>query len=169
MIIISPLLLCLKKASRNLGLFLTRPVKGLSVVFCLLLVEFSGASPAWAVQSHGGAEGLVSHQIGHFLFIVGLVYLVFRIYSLRMQGRGWGSFRVFLWLLILWNLMTFSGHWMDEFVAREKLIKSNGLTASFVAENFFDVIYYLTRLDHLVLVPSFVFLLLALRKWRGSQ
>ena len=169
MLAVSFLLENLKIVSSSLSSLMTRSVKWLLVLSSLLFVELSGAGSALAVQSHGGAEGLVSHQIGHLLFIVGLVYLVYRIYYTRMQGQGWGAFKVFLWLLILWNMVTFSGHWMDEFVSREKFIKSNGSTLSFVAENSFDVIFYLTRLDHLLLVPSFVFLLLALRKWRASQ
>ena len=32
-------------------------------------------------------------------------------------------------------------------------------------DSLFDLFFYLTRLDHLVLLPSFLFLLLALKKW----
>ena len=122
-------------------------------------------SPAWAVQAHGGVEGLVSHQIGHILFATGMGYLLFRLRSMRLKGTGWLEFKTFLWLLILWNIMTFSGHWLNEFVAKEKFIKANGNTLSFNIENFPDAIFYLTRLDHLILVPSFALLLLALMKW----
>lgn len=165
----SPLHENVTKACRSLCSFLSGAVRWLLAVTCLFFIEYSGADSAWAVQSHGGAEGLVSHQIGHFLFVVGLVYLIYRIHSMRMHGQGWGAFKIFLWLLVLWNLVTFSGHWMDELISREKFIKANGTTLSFVADNIFDVIFYLTRLDHLLLVPSFVFLLLALRKWRTLQ
>ena len=143
--------------------------QGLLVIIGLFLSLLFVATPAWAVQSHGGAEGLVSHQIGHFLFIVGLVFLVFRLSFMHVQGQGWREFKVFLWLLILWNIVTFSGHLLDEFISPEKLVRSHGSTLYFVAENFLDVIFYITRLDHLVLVPSFVFLLVALRKWRAAQ
>lgn len=127
------------------------------------------ASPVWAVQAHGGAEGLVSHQIGHFLFTTGMGYLLFRLRSMRQAGLGWLEFKTFIWLLIAWNVVTFSGHWMNEFVAKENFIKDHANTLSFTIENFHDAIYYLTRLDHLILVPSFAFLLIALRKWRMSQ
>ena len=30
------------------------------------------AMPVYAVQGHGGSEGLVSHQVGHILFISGM-------------------------------------------------------------------------------------------------
>ena len=137
-----------------------------ALIFLALTLQ---ASSVWAVQAHGGAEGLVSHQIGHFLFTTGMGYLLFRLRSMRQEGLGWLEFKTFVWLLIAWNVVTFSGHWMNEFVAKENFIKDHANTLSFTIENFHDAIYYLTRLDHLILVPSFAFLLMALRKWRMSQ
>ena len=122
------------------------------------------ASPAWAVQAHGGAEGLLSHQIGHILFAAGMGYLLYRLRTMRKTGRGWLEFKTSIWLLIAWNVMTFTGHWMNEFVAKEQFIKDQTTTLSFTIANLPDAIYYLTRLDHLILVPAFAFLLLALRK-----
>ena len=136
---------------------------GIAVAFMLL------AAPAWAVQAHGGTVGLVSHQIGHFLFIIGMGYLLLRLYSIRIKGDGWFHFKSFLWLLLAWNIMTFMGHWMNEFVEKGKFIKADSRTLSFTVENFQDALYYFTRLDHLILVPSFIFLLIALRKWRVPQ
>ncbi|HIJ90990.1 MAG: hypothetical protein OEV89_09830 [Desulfobulbaceae bacterium] len=138
----------------------------IKIMFFSFLVMM--ANPAWAVQSHGGAEGLVAHEIGHVLFVVGMGYLLFRLYHLKMKGVGWLEFKIFLWLIIAWNFLTFSGHWINEFVAPEKFIKSGGKTIGFVVENFSDAYYFLTRLDHLLLVPALFFLLLALRKWRSQ-
>lgn len=135
----------------------------------VFLVMLLAAKPAWAVQAHGGDEGLVVHQIGHLLFTVGMGYLVFRLRSMRQRGSGWVEFKVFIWLLIAWNVMTFTGHWMNAYEANEKFIKDHANTLVFTIENLFDAIYYLTRLDHLILVPSFAFLLIALRKWRMSS
>jgi hypothetical protein len=130
-------------------------------VFLTVSVE---TSPAWAVQAHGGAEGLLSHQIGHLLFATGMGYLLFRLRTMRQSGRGWLEFKTSFWLLIAWNLVTFTGHWMNEFIAKEQFIKDQTTILSFTIANLPDAIYYLTRLDHLILVPSFAFLLLALRK-----
>ena len=137
-----------------------------ALIFLTMAVE---ANPVWAVQAHGGAEGLVSHQIGHFLFTLGMGYLLYRLYVIRQEGVGWREFKVFLWLLILWNVTTFSGHWLNEFVAKEKFTKAHASILTFTIENLQDAFYYLTRLDHLILVPSFVFLLLALKKWEMSK
>ena len=139
----------------------------LLIIGILVLLAFL-PGPLWAVQSHGGAEGVVSHQVGHVLFFLGMGYLLFRLYHIQMQGSGWSEFKVFLWLIIAWNLLTFAGHWMNEFVAPEKFIQSDGRTTAFIIGDFYDACFYITRLDHLFLVPSFASLLLALRKWRSQ-
>lgn len=136
-------------------------------VLCCLLI-FVQSMPAFAVQSHGGSEGLVAHQIGHLLFVSGLGYLLFRIYRMALQGAGWPSFRLFLWLLLSWNLLTFSGHWLDEVVSRQQFLFEGGAVRSFRVEGLLDAVYYLSRLDHLLLVPAAIFLLLSLRKWSAE-
>jgi len=141
--------------------------KRLIVISSLLLLRLLfAAEPVWAVQAHGGSEGLVSHQIGHALFLFGLVYLLFRLHSQHPEGAGWREFTVFLWLLAGWNVMTFTGHLLNEFVAGEKFVKVDGVIVSFTIENAQDAFYFLTRLDHILLVPACGFLLVALRKWR---
>ena len=141
-------------------------------IFCTVagfyLFAFAVPEAAWAVQAHGGAEGLVSHQIGHLLFTTGMAYLLIRIYRSGLKGAGWFQFKIFLSLLIVWNLLTFTGHWLNEFVDKTKFIKT-GHQTSFQVETFQDAVYYLTRLDHLALVPAFAFLLLALRHWRQEE
>jgi hypothetical protein len=125
--------------------------------------------PLWAVQSHGGAEGLISHEIGHFLFALGMGYLLFRINRNAIRGKGWFEFKVFLLFILAWNILTFTGHWMAEKISEEKYQIVSGNIHSFNITDLFDLYFYFTRLDHLLLVPSFLFLLLALRKWREKQ
>ena len=129
----------------------------------------SGAMPVYAVQGHGGAEGLVSHQIGHILFISGMSYLLYRVYSFRITDPGWFEFKNFLWLIILWNFLTFFGHWMHEIVNPARFISQENQVTAFIVTDSFDAFFYLTLLDHILLVPSFIFLLLALQKWRRVQ
>ena len=111
----------------------------------------------------------MSHQIGHFLFAIGMGSLLLRLNFMQIKGDGWFEFKFFLWLLLAWNIMTFAGHWMNAFVAEEKFLEANSRTISFTIENFQDALYYFTRFDHLILVPSFAFLLAALRKWSRQQ
>jgi hypothetical protein len=126
------------------------------------------AVPAFAVQAHGGSEGLVSHQVGHILFISGMIYMLYRVYHNHITGPGWFEFKGFLWLIISWNILTFTGHLMREFVNPDRFMKDGVHIISFAITDLFDAVFYLTRLDHLLLVPSFLFLVVALQKWKRT-
>lgn len=140
--------------------------------FLILSVLWSNvmlwATPAWAVQTHGGAEGLVSHQIGHVLFFISMVFLLVQQHRRQLTGPGWREFKVFLVLVILWNCFTFVGHWLREMVDIGKFVQDNGHMVGYQITNTFDLIFYVTRLDHLLLVPAFLSLLMALRRWDQS-
>ena len=131
----------------------------------LLLGILALPTPALAVQIHGGAEGRVSHQIGHLLFVTGMGYLLWRILRRNLQTPGWGSFRLFLWCIVLWNVTTITGHWLDEMVTADHFIKNGAMITSFQVSGPLDLVFYATRLDHFLLVPAFLFLLLALQRW----
>lgn len=135
----------------------------------LCLYVLSRATPAWAVQAHGGSEGLIAHQVGHILFFIGMIFLLIRQHRRNLTGSGWREFKIFLWLIILWNILTFSGHWMREVMDLGKLITIDKHIIGLQAMTPFDFIFYLTRLDHLVLVPAFLFLLIALKRWDNAS
>lgn len=132
------------------------------LVICLSLLE----SPAMAVQTHGGTEGLAAHQIGHLLFIIGMSYLLYRLRKRHNEEPGWFEFKTFLVLIISWNVLTFSGHWLNETIPTTSFIRAGNNTIAFTIDNALSAIFYLSRLDHLILVPALLFLLFALRKWR---
>ena len=147
----------------------SRILKFLFLYLLANLVVLGEPQHALAVQAHGGAEGLVSHQIGHILFIAGMGYLLYRIMSTRIEGPGWIEFKLFLITILLWNFLTFTGHWIHEVIDTTKFISQNGKTVAFKLTGFLDYYFYLTRLDHLALVPAFLFLLLALKKWSRAS
>jgi len=129
-----------------------------------VLLILTRTAPARAVQLHGGSEGLVAHQLGHLLFIVGMTYLLIHLARLGLTGPGWKAFRGFLWTIIAWNFLTFSGHWMDRLIAPDQFLTEGGRINGFTVNSFTDAFFYLTRLDHLLLVPAFFLLMLALRR-----
>ncbi|MEK6250000.1 MAG: hypothetical protein N2C12_17585 [Planctomycetales bacterium] len=139
----------------------------ITVLPAVILFWLAGAAqPAWAVQGHGGTEGLVSHEIGHVLFIAGMVFILAYLSRQRFRSSAWLKFRCFLYLIILWNILTFTGHYMREYVGPEQMHKVGGRTVAFAISDLPDAYFYLTRLDHLLLVPALLFLLLALKQWR---
>jgi hypothetical protein len=129
----------------------------------------STASPARAVQTHTGTEGLISHELGHLLFTGAMVVLLVRMVRSGLNGPGWRQFRGFLWLIIAWNILTFAGHWMREGVPPDNFIHSGDRITGFRIDNTLDLLFYLTRLDHLLLVPAFFMLLLAILQWGRRQ
>ncbi|HFQ90597.1 MAG TPA: hypothetical protein ENK27_11030 [Desulfobulbus sp.] len=122
-------------------------------------------TPALAVQVHGGAEGLVSHEIGHLLFVTGMGYLLWRIRRRHLATPGWRSFRLFLCCIILWNVTTITGHWLDRMITPDHFTRHNGIITAFRVRDPLDLLFYATRLDHFLLVPAFLFLLIALQRW----
>ncbi|MCF8055461.1 MAG: hypothetical protein K9K37_02355 [Desulfocapsa sp.] len=140
-----------------------------ALLITLLLNVTVPASRAYAVQAHGGAEGLISHELGHLLFFTGMTFLLWRIQKARFTSPGWREFKIFLWLILCWNVLTFTGHWMMETVEAEHFIHHGGHVRSFRVETLSDLIFYLTRLDHLLLVPAFFLLLLSIRKWGRNE
>lgn len=140
-----------------------------ALLITLLLNLIVPASRAYAVQAHGGAEGLISHEFAHILFFAGMATLLWRIQKAHFTTPGWREFKIFLWFILSWNVLTFTGHWMREAVAAEHFIRHDGRIQAFRVDTFSDLIFYLTRLDHLLLVPAFFLLLLAIRKWGRSQ
>jgi len=132
---------------------------------CLLTTFIFPVSHAYAVQTHGGAEGLVSHQLGHFLFTFAILVLLFCWNRSHVTKPGCQEFRGFLWMIVVWNVLTFAGHWMGEMVEPQYLFDPEGRITSFQINRFSDLIFYLTRLDYLLLVPAFFLLFLAIQKW----
>lgn len=135
-----------------------------AIRLCSLLIA-ALPSPALAVQIHGGAEGLVSHQIGHTLFLTGLGYLLWRIERRDLQTPAWQCFKRFLYCIVLWNLITITGHLLDRVIPTDRFIKNGTMITSFRAESPLDLLFYATRLDHFLLVPAFLFLFRALQRW----
>lgn len=138
---------------------LATPITALFLVLCCQ------ASPAWATQEHGVAEGMVVHQLGHVLFVIGMFYPLYRINLKKLKEPGWGYFKAFLWTICLWNVIAFVSHWLGENISPEQYLTAGGTVTGLRIDSAADAIFYLCMLEHLVLAPSLLFLLLALRQW----
>ena len=88
--------------------------------------------------------------------------------KLKYEGlKGLPGFRQIRWacgLFVLWNVVAFVGHWSEVLLIPQAFRGQQGdLSQSLIMSRFSAWIYYLTRLDHLVLVPAFFLL------WRGLR
>jgi hypothetical protein len=123
---------------------------------------------ALAVQAHGGAEGLVSHQLGHLLYMSGMAFLLFHFIQKKWQGPGWSQFKGFTILIICWNAVTFVNHWLNEITPKTRFISIDGLIQSYRIETVSDALFYICSLDHLILVPAILMLYAALLQWKRT-
>ena len=87
----------------------------------------------------------------------------------RVLGFGWFEFKLFLWLIILWNILTFYGHWHHELINPKQYITTDGRITGFIISGPLDALFYFSRLDHLILLPAFLCLMAALIKWREQE
>lgn len=125
-------------------------VKNLLFFMVLFIAQ---PSTAFAVQSHGAPEGYYVHQISHILFIVAMSYIWFKMRD--RQGTGWKYIRYSFILFILWNIDALLVHWMSHRILSTQFTgSSQNWSQIFTAHSFFDVIYYILRMDHLLCVPA---------------
>lgn len=136
----------------------------MSLIFLLVvLTVFPGN--AWAVQSHGAPEGLYVHQLAHIFYIAALCYLFWDIRRSAFRSRGWRFLQAFCVLMVLWNVVAFTGHSLASFVDSADFTRETGYLSTRLQGPFTSVKlwYYFTKLDHLFSVPSLFFLYLGMR------
>jgi hypothetical protein len=121
------------------GIFLLTPARALAFV----PHDYPGAYP---------------HQIAHLFFAFSTGIFIYYVYRNRLTGdKAWRFIAWSGWLFIVWNLFTFAGHQVemridaDAFTDRESFF--DGRVELTVLTGF----YYLYKLDHLILVPAFLF------------
>jgi hypothetical protein len=137
-----------------------------AIVFVVILCATAlWADSALATQTHDEPEGLYSHLIAHGVFFLAMAYLSFRlIRSGEFRQKGWNSIFISAFLFALWNVDTFFVHVYQEII--DPFVFSGdlyGLSSTFHAQSFVDLLFYLGRLDHLFSLPALLFLFLGIR------
>lgn len=122
---------------------------------------------AWALQAHGGVEGVYVHQMAHLFFVISMVLLIYWLRKRRLVSiRGWRYIQYAAFFFIFWNGDAFVGHWLEELSGlieyqRIGLMRISLNTAP--GYEWLGRLYYLVKLDHLLCVPAMAFLFLGLR------
>ena len=140
----------------------------LSLVSILSVVLFSGE--AWALQTHGGTEGVVVHQLAHIQYLGALGYLLWDLRRSAFTGVGWLYLQRFCLLMMVWNGIAFIGHFSQMSLGEDAISTEDGYLSALLLlpVTFGKWIYYITALDHLVCVPALFFLYLAMRSFYRS-
>ncbi|KAB2887702.1 MAG: hypothetical protein F9K32_19065 [Desulfobulbaceae bacterium] len=122
---------------------------------------------AWALQTHGGSEGVVVHQLAHIQYLGALGYLLWDIRRSGFAGVGWLYLQRFCWLMMIWNGIAFVGHFAQMALPDGAISTEDGYLSALLLlpVSFGHWIYYVTALDHLVITPALFFLFLAMRSF----
>jgi hypothetical protein len=132
----------------------------------VLMLTYLLCSPtaANAFQSHPAPEGLYVHQLAHWFFIFAMGMLA---YWLQVNGltreKGWRLIQLSCILLIFWNLVAFTGHWVEEMISDAVVSGEPDWTQRIVVDSAWTGLYYVLKLDHLVQIPATLCLLLGIR------
>ena len=147
----------------------SHPIIRRGALSAFVLVLWGFPVSAWGTQTHGGDEGIISHQIGHLVFAIGSLFVLMGLIRHNIIGPGWRSFKTFLVLLIIWNVLVFCGHWVRQVEPCGPISLFAGGRHAWNIRCAADLLYYVSALDHLLLVPAFICLWIALRRWRRSS
>jgi hypothetical protein len=132
----------------------------------ILLIFFP--SVAFAIQEHGGPEGLHAHQMAHVFFAFSMGLLIYWLRRHRLVAvQGWRYIQYAALLLIVWNVQALWGHWLEESSGLIDTLRSGPMTLRITAaqgHEWLIAFYYLAKLDHLICVPALGFLFLGLRR-----
>ncbi len=112
-------------------------------------------SPVFALQTHGG-EGPYLHQMAHLLFLAAMVLFAWRIQQSRLiVHRPWRLMAAGAWLLALWNLWAFVGHFIEDAMPATSLLQEPGQAVPWLAlVSWREVAYFVVKMDHLLAVPA---------------
>ena len=134
-------------------------------LFLLLLALTVFPGDAWAVQSHGAPEGLYVHQLAHIFYTASMGYLFWGIRRGSFKSRGWLFLQAYCVLIILWNIVAFTGHSLASYVDPSFFTSENGYLSTYLVGPFtsLKLWVYITKLDHLFSIPALLCLYLGMK------
>lgn len=120
---------------------------------------------AWALQPHGEPEGLYVHQMSHILFMAALTYLYLHTRrTTTLVSKGWRYLRIFCLLLFLWNLLAFTGHYVDLYLLPSDFVDKGTWNAKLIPPiTAIKIFFFFSRMDHFFNVSALLALMISLR------
>lgn len=126
------------------------------VLLGLILVLFSPRS-SLAFGFLWETQGSYVHQMAHLVFAVAMIFLIYEIK--RGELRGVPGFRCLVWacvLLAVWNVDAIIGHALD-WTLTSPIILGEGLDRRLLMENWHSWAYYITKINHFLLLPPAIY------------
>ncbi len=124
------------------------------VVFILLSSSGSALAfgPGWITQ------GSYVHQTAHLLFAGAMFFFMFELRRQELRKyRGFRYLKWAAWLFAIWNLDAIVGHF-SEWALTNPVILGEGVSKRLVMESFNSWLFYVTQLDHFILLPPAFYL-----------
>ncbi len=141
------------------------------ILFSVLVSLFMPVN-SWALVPHN-YPGYYIHQMGHLYFLLSCAFVIWIILRDNLQGiRGWRYLLFAEIFFILWNLDAFIGHISEFWISADQIIGKREGWDYFKREIILEgkeYVYYITKLDHLWLVPAMLFFYLGLRAHLESE
>jgi len=132
---------------------------------CLVLISavlFLLPAQCSATQLHASAEGIITHQAGHFFFLFSMVTLILTISGKNLNvHKGWRLIQYSAFFFTLWNIDTIAAHFLDNQIHAVRIENLSLWTLDIIALNDSQLLgfaYYVLKLDHLLCVPAMLLL-----------
>ncbi len=142
-------------------------IRALKWIPAVTLLSVFNTGTAWAVQGHGAPEGIYVHQMGHLFFALAMTVFILRLRERNMHHqRGWRMIQWSAFFFILWNLDTFTAHFIEEQIELASISRVSVWTVKLTAplpDSIVPGILYMLKLDHLLSVPAMIFLFMGLK------
>jgi len=126
----------------------------------------SSASPALALQTHA-YRGLWVHLGSHLFFLLAMIGFGLRIFRSELAAdRSWRFIARGAWLLALWNVWAFSGHFLRLHIPESSVIWPAGHGQGIPLlrwASWREVLYYFLKMDHILTVPAILCFYIGLR------
>jgi hypothetical protein len=129
-------------------------------------------SPALAFIPHWDPrEAFFIRQFSYLFFMLAMLFFIYELKQGKLQHHR--GFRLLVWASVffaLWNLDCFIGQLFALFFESQVIVGVPGsLSQRLGMANLGNWVNYFTKLDHLLLVPAFIFFYLGIRAFRREQ
>jgi hypothetical protein len=148
-----------------------RHIRWLPWVVVVLLGSLLFPSPALAIIKHWDPrEAFFIRQFSYLFFMLAMLIFIYELKQGKVQHRG---FRLLVWASVffaLWNFDCFLGQLLARSFEPQVVAGAPGsLFERLAMDNLGNWMTYFAKLDHLLLVPAFIFFYLGLRAFRREQ
>jgi hypothetical protein len=143
----------------------------LSGMVGFLLVSVIFPSPALAFIGHWDPrEAFFIRQFSYLFFMLAMLFFIYALKQGKLQQHR--GFRLLVWaglFFALWNFDCFLGQLFALFCQAHIIGVPGSWSQRLGMANLGNWVSYFTRLDHLFLVPAFIFFFLGIRAFRREQ